>query len=87
MAPLIRGDAAPPHDAVFCYYRDFQRSVRTQEHKLILYPQAGVTQLFDLKKDPWEMANVADQPAYRAVREHLQERLRRFQSELDDNLK
>jgi choline-sulfatase len=87
VAPLIRGDAAPPHDAVFCYYRDFQRSVRTQEHKLILYPQAGVTQLFDLKKDPWEMANVADQPAYRAVREHLQERLRRFQSELDDNLK
>ena len=44
-------------DSVFCWYRDFQRSVRTHGHKLIVYPKAGVTQLFDLASDPGETTN------------------------------
>jgi arylsulfatase A-like enzyme len=76
-----------PHDAVFCWYRDFQRSVRTREHKLIVYPQAGITQLFDLRKDPWETADVAGEDRYARAKTELMARLRRFQGELGDSLR
>ena len=71
---------------MFCYYRDFQRSVRTREHKLIVYPQARMTQLFDVVRDPWETRNLAEDPQHRALRETLTARLRRFQRELGDSL-
>jgi len=86
LAKLIRGRAPEPHDAVFCWYRDFQRSVRTSEHKLIVYPQAGVTQLFDLRKDPWETSDLSGQPKYAATKARLMTRLREFQRELGDEL-
>lgn len=83
---LLKGHAGNGNDTVFSYYRGFQRAVRTGEHKLIVYPVAGVTQLFDLAKDPWEVRNLADDPKYRAVRGNLLERLHRFQRELEDDL-
>ena len=86
LAGLLHAEGTPPHEAMFCYYRHFQRSVRTAEHKLIVYPQAGVTQLFDLRRDPWETQNVAAEPRFAAVKRDLFEKLRRFQKELDDDL-
>jgi arylsulfatase A-like enzyme len=86
LAGMLKGKGSEQHDAVFSYYRDFQRAVRTREHKLIVYPQAGKSQLFDLNKDPWEIHNVADERAYAAVKSKLMDRLRRFQRELDDEL-
>jgi choline-sulfatase len=83
----LKGNGKEHHDAVFCWYRGFQRSVRTREHKLIVYPEAKVTQLFDLGKDPWETKDVANESKYAAIRRHLHERLRRFQSELGDELR
>ena len=82
----IEGKGSEKHDAVFCFYRNFQRSVRTKDHKLIVYPQARVSQLFDLKKDPWETRNLADKPQYAAVQRALLARLRQFQRELEDDL-
>ncbi len=91
LANWLHGDDGPRNDgprndSMFCWYRDFQRSVRTRDHKLILYPQAKRTQLFDLKKDPWETHDVSDDPAYAAVRPELMARLRQHQKELDDPL-
>ena len=82
----IVGKGSEKHDAVFCFYRNFQRSVRTKDHKLIVYPQARVSQLFDLKKDPWETRNLADKPQYAAVQRALLARLHQFQQELEDDL-
>ncbi len=86
LGKLLRGESSSAHDAVFCWYRDLQRSVRTEEHKLIVYPKAGVTQLFDLRKDPWETADLSADPKYTAMGKQLLERLRRFQRELGDDL-
>ena len=83
---LLKGKESEKHDAVFAFYRNLQRAVRTKDHKLIVYPEARVTQLFDLKKDPWEMRNLADKPEYAAVKRALLERLHRFQRELEDDL-
>lgn len=86
LAGLLRGHDRAQHDAVFSWYLNFQRAVRTEEFKLIVYPHAGVAQLFNLKKDPWEILNLADRREHAALRQHLLERLHRFQKELDDPL-
>ena len=44
-------------------YKDVQRAVRDKHWKLIRYPQIDKTQLFDLQADPYEINNLASQPA------------------------
>jgi arylsulfatase A-like enzyme len=50
-------------DAIFLAYRDVQRSVRRGQWKLIRYPEVNKTQLFDLAADPFEMKDLAADPA------------------------
>lgn len=85
IAPLLHQDR-PVHDAVFCRYRNFQRSVRTTRYKLIVYPEVQKVQLFDLEQDPWETRNLADDPALAGTKTDLWTRLLQFQKELDDPL-
>lgn len=86
LADLLHGKHKEKHDAMFCFYRDFQRSIRTREHKLIVYPEAKRTQLFDVAKDPWELHDLADDHQYAPVRRDLMARLLRMQAELGDPL-
>jgi arylsulfatase A-like enzyme len=86
LADLLTGGESEKHDAIFCWYRSFQRAVRTREHKLIHYPQAGATQLFDISRDPWETTNLAGRPEHAALRRQLEQRLRQSQRELGDDL-
>jgi arylsulfatase A-like enzyme len=86
LAPLLHGGDQPVHDAVFSYYRDFQRMARTRTHKLIVYPQIRRVQLFHVEKDPWEMHDLSDDPASAGIRMELMQRLRLFQQELGDKL-
>ncbi len=85
-APLLRGSDQPVHDAVFSYYKDFQRMVRTKTHKLIVYPQIRKIQLFDIVNDPWEMRDCSADPACAPIKAQLVQRLKKFQVELDDHL-
>ncbi|MEO6983065.1 MAG: sulfatase-like hydrolase/transferase [Edaphobacter sp.] len=86
LVPLVRGESHPVHDAVFSYYRDFQRTVRTKTHKLIVYPQIQRIQIFDMVKDPWEMHDLSTDPGIAPVKAQLMKRLLQFQHELDDKL-
>ena len=58
--------------------------MRTQEYKLIVYPEVRMTQLFNLTADPWETVNLAAKPEFSATKTHLLDRLRRFQHDLGD---
>ncbi len=86
LAPLLHDGSRPVHDAVFSYYRGFQRMVRTKTHKLIVYPQIRRIQIFDLESDPWEMHDLSRDAAIASIRSELMERLLRFQKELGDPL-
>ena len=86
LVPLLRGESPPLHDAVFCYYMGFQRSVRTGRHKLIVYPKINRVQIFDVANDPWEMHDCVDDPAFADVKRTLMARLRKYQQELGDTL-
>jgi arylsulfatase A-like enzyme len=85
LVPLLHAEATL-HEAVFSYYMDYQRSVRTTRHKLIVYPQIDRLQLFDLENDPWETRNLSDEPELADVRSDLLKLLKAFQQQLGDSL-
>ena len=70
------------------YYSHFKTEphygVRTTTHKLIYFDGIGQWELFDLEKDPNEMRNVYDDPAYQDVVRELKRELQRLQKKLED---
>ncbi|WP_188760176.1 sulfatase-like hydrolase/transferase [Edaphobacter acidisoli] len=86
LVPLLHGGGKPVHEAVFCYYRDFQRMVRTRKHKLILYPKIKRIQLFDIENDPWEIHDLSADSSHAETRREMTERLVKMQQELGDPL-
>src|SRR5207237_3434987 len=79
--PLLEGTAEIDWRRAFfyCYYREpayktpMVTAVRTDTAKLILYPgHDDWTEMFDLKNDPFEMKNLAKDPASAALKKQLE---------------
>jgi choline-sulfatase len=82
---MLHGERAQPiYDAMFGWLDVTQRSIRTKKHKLIFYSYLMRYQVFDLEKDPWEMHDLVDDPAYAAVKQELITKFKAMQKELDD---
>ncbi|KAB2647195.1 MAG: DUF4976 domain-containing protein, partial [Verrucomicrobia bacterium] len=62
IARILYGKETKVRDLLYTGYRDCQRAVRDDRWKLIRYPLVNMTQLFDLKKDPHELINLAEKP-------------------------
>jgi len=86
LLPLLRGQSQGMLDSVYSCYRGFQRMVRTEKYKLILYPRVKKVQLFDLEKDPWEMKNLAEDAAHAATITGLFRELKQWQAKVNDAL-
>jgi arylsulfatase len=84
LVPLIRGSQDKLYDDVYAAYVQKQRMVRTERWKLIVTPDAGVVQLFDIAADPWEKTNLAADPKYADVLDDLLARLRRWMKAVRD---
>ncbi len=83
LGPVLRGEKDDVRDATLHAYRDLMRGVRTHDAKLIEYLVNGqrTTQLFSLKNDPWEMKNLADDPANAALLAAMRKRLEELSTE------
>ncbi|MHC4334589.1 MAG: sulfatase/phosphatase domain-containing protein [Planctomycetota bacterium] len=77
----------PVHSTLFFAYKDIQRGLRDDRYKLIEYSvkDARTTQLFDLKTDPAELNNLADDPAYTPHLRRLRTELLAWKDHLRDN--
>ncbi|MGF1583028.1 MAG: sulfatase-like hydrolase/transferase [Gemmataceae bacterium] len=62
LLPVIRGKSKNVRDSVYLNYRFEQRAVRDHRWKLTVYPKINHLQLFDLKNDPDELKNLANNP-------------------------
>lgn len=63
-----------------------QYGVRTKRYKLIhFYYDNNDWEMYDLKKDPMEMNNVNDDPAYAKIRQELMAELKRLQKQYGDS--
>ncbi|MCB9881856.1 MAG: sulfatase-like hydrolase/transferase [Planctomycetes bacterium] len=86
LVDVLRGKADSVRDHVFTRFAKGQRAITTERFKLIRYPQVAYSQLFDLKTDPYELTNLAEQPEHRELREHLEARLREAMAHAGDDL-
>ena len=86
LAPLLASGTAQVRDSIFGAYKQVQRCVRTPRWKLIRYPHAKQTQLFDLQADPHETTNLAADPAHAKLIGKLNARLKAWQKEVGDTL-
>lgn len=71
ITPVIEGRADGVRTSLYSAYRNTVRAIRTNEWKLIRYPQRNYIQLFNLQQDPLEMDNLALKPAYQPRVEEL----------------
>lgn len=83
---ILDGKEDNVHEAIFGNYRHFQRMVRTDKYKLILYPHIGKKQLFDLENDSEEKVNLFDDGNYIEIGNELFNKLLELQKEIGDTL-
>ena len=86
LLPLLKGKEKALYPRVFGYFRDVQRMVRDDRWKLIHYPQIKKHQLFDLRDDPAELKDLADDPRHAATRDGLRGHLEAWQKQVGDPL-
>jgi arylsulfatase A-like enzyme len=88
---LERPEEAPDDEAAFAEYHGeewgfySQRMIRTNSLKYVYSPH-GTDELYDLRADPHEVVNGADDPALAGARTELQARLLRWMVQTDDPL-
>lgn len=92
LLPLLQGNPTPWRtsflieyytDTAFPRIRDMgYQAVRTERHKCFHYLELnGMDELYDLERDPYEMDNIIDAPAGRAVLPRLKTELTKLQME------
>jgi choline-sulfatase len=86
LMPLINGKVKSSYDTIYGGYIDLQRMVSADGYKLIYYPKINKTLLYNLKEDPLEMKNLADEPANAGLIKRLKARLKELQKEVGDTL-
>jgi len=86
LRPIWEGRADGVRDSVFLSFSKIQRSVRDKRWKLIRYPQINHTQLFDLKNDPDELNNLADEPSQAGRIKQMLKQLKGCQQKVGDSL-
>ncbi|MDE6197243.1 MAG: DUF4976 domain-containing protein, partial [Muribaculaceae bacterium] len=97
MRPVLESGGKAPEDwrtGVYYHYYEYPSwhsvkrhyGIRTADYKLIhFYNDVDEWELYDMRRDPSEMNNVYNDPAYAEVREDMHRRLVELQAEVGDN--
>ena len=89
-ADSARGLPMPGVDSIYCVHRKPWRAVVTDRYKLILRDSlapltpASVTDLYDLQDDPYELANLKDDPSKAAIKQQLFDRILQWMADTGD---
>jgi arylsulfatase A-like enzyme len=91
---VFNNDNNKTHNAIYGTYGccpgnyfDFQRMIRKDGYKLMLFPKNKRIELYDLNNDPYEINNLADNSNYKLKVKDLYEELIILQKEMGDTLK
>jgi arylsulfatase A-like enzyme len=84
LAPILRGSRGALRPTVFTAYRHFQRALRDDRWKLMFFPELDRWQLFDLRRDPEELRDLAGFAGYSARVERMHRQLIDARRELED---
>ncbi|HEY1380315.1 MAG TPA: sulfatase-like hydrolase/transferase [Gemmataceae bacterium] len=86
LLPVMKGQVPRVRETLFGAYKDCQRMIRDERWKLIKYNAKGVrnVQLFDLRNDPDELNNLADDPKHAGERARLEKLLAEARKQFGD---
>ncbi len=73
-------------DGIYGAYIDFQRMIRKDGYKLVMYPKIEKMLLFDLKNDPLEMNDLSESEEHQDKIKVLFEDFRKLQKKMGDTL-
>lgn len=85
LLPLLDGGESP-YKSIYGCYLEKQRSIRTDQYKLIAYPDAKTLRLYDVKNDPHEIKDLARDASMNGVMKELFTQLIGLQKEMNDDL-
>ena len=85
-AKVLTGEEKSARPFVVGYFRKYQRMIRTDSWKLIVYPEVDRIQLFNLRADPLERHDVARDESNAAVVQRLRNQLAEWLRERGDTL-
>ncbi|PCJ97396.1 MAG: choline-sulfatase [Flavobacteriaceae bacterium] len=84
---IIKGQEQHSHyDAVYGAYVDYQRMIRKDGYKLLVYPKIDKVLLFNLENDPKEINDLSDNPDYAQKVQTMFKDLIDLQKTMDDDL-
>lgn len=63
LKPILVNKNSTVRERILLTYREVQRGLRDDRHKLIVYPKIGRVQLFDLERDPDERNDLSQDPS------------------------
>ena len=86
LAPVLRDQQPGVRDELILAYGNVQRALVAPDWKLLVYPQAGKTQLFHLENESDERVNLADDSGEVGRRADLEARLKAAQQAVGDSL-
>ncbi|TSE10774.1 sulfatase-like hydrolase/transferase [Aquimarina algiphila] len=98
LLPVIKQETTEHRKTTYHAYKQFQRAYRKGEYKLIEYVRAKdfnkrkgefesgsrVTQLFNVKKDPWETIDLSFQPKHKELLNQMKREMKDKAIELGD---
>jgi len=73
-------------DAIYGAYLGYQRMIRTDKYKMIIYPVGDVVLLYNIKNDPEEMNDLAGNMKYKKIMDKLFSKFKELQKEVGDPL-
>ncbi len=86
LKPILTEQRDGPRKEMLFAYKNFQRALRKDHLKLIKYNVKGeiITQLFNLKEDPYENKNLADNPKYKSLLDMMTKSMEQVMVENND---
>ncbi|HEU4607559.1 MAG TPA: sulfatase/phosphatase domain-containing protein, partial [Chitinophagaceae bacterium] len=86
LLPLLNGRSSYLTGGVMGAYIKYQRMIRKDGYKLIVYPNVHKRLLYDMRNDPQELHDLSDNPAYQATVDKLFKELLHLQQQYKDDL-
>ncbi len=84
---MVKGDQDKSHyNAIYGAYINYQRMIRKDGFKLIVYPELDKVLLYDMEQDPEEMKDLSEVEGYQSKVNDLFQDLLSLQKELNDTL-
>ena len=86
LVPQLKDQGQAHYNEIYSCYMDYQRMVVKGDYKLIYYNKLKVSRLFNLKNDPMEMNDLANDQLYAEKLIEMKNALLKLQKEVKDPL-